>query len=297
MEIRTLRYFLAIALEESFSSAGERVLFVTQPTLSRQMRELEDELGKKLFRRSGRKTLLTEAGRRFKKRAEEILELVDRTHAELRERDDCLEGTLHIGGGESPGMRFLGRVFRKMRTAYPLVKLELFSGNSSDVCEKLDRGLLDFGVLVEPADKEKYDYLSMPQMDSWGVLVKRNSALSVLESVSPEVLAGKPLILSRQSIYTNEFCGWFGKFYSKLNVVASYNLLYNASLLVKENVGVALCLKGIAGSKKSDGLKFVPLSPPRNANQVLVWKRNASVSGFSRPAEKFLEIFRREIGL
>lgn len=291
MELRTLKYFLAVAQEESISKAASDVLFVTQPTLSRQMQELEEELGVKLFERSNKKTILTENGIHFRKRAEEIVALAERTASEFKDASQQeLTGDIFVGGGETDGMRVIAKVFKKFNEKHPQVRLNLFSGNAADVTEKLDQGLLDFGILIEPVNKQKYDYLALQSKDTWGLLVRRDSELAERKFIKPADLTKIPLIVSRQSFRSNEFSGWLGRI--PLNVIATYNLLFNASLMVKEGVGCALCLDKIISTSEDSELKFIPLRPAREVGLVAVYKKNAA---FSKPAALFLEMLKQEL--
>ncbi len=286
MELRILRYFLAVAKEETISGAAE-LLNVTQPTLSRQLMELEEELGKKLFIRGNRKITLTEEGHFFRKRAEEIIALADKTKLEFQTSDELISGDVFIGGGETDAMRLIARTIKKLNMSYPLIKYHLFSGNADDVTEKLDLGLLDFGVLIEPVDKRKYSYLKIPATDRWGLLMRKDSPYAKLDHISPENLIDIPLLCSRQTMVKDEISNWFGDDFDKLNVISTYNLLYNASLMVEEGVGYALCLDGLVNTTGKSKLCFRPLYPKLECDLVIVWKKDQV---FSRASEKFLDL-------
>ena len=290
MELRVLRYFLAVAREESISKAAE-FLHITQPTLSRQIMDLEEEVGRKLFVRGGRRMVLTEDGKFLRSRAQEIVSLADRTADALRSTEEQLSGDIRIGGGETQGMRLVARAVRRLRAAHPHVSCHLFSGNAADVMERLDNGLVDFGVFIEPADLSRYEYVRLPVMDRWGLLMRGDSALARKASVSPEDLGEIPLIVSRQTLVANEIAGWLGESFDRLNVVATYNLLYNASLLVEEGVGSALCLDGIIRCCEGP-LVFRPLEPKLKVGLALAWKK---YQVFSRAAEKFLAVLQKEM--
>lgn len=290
MELRVLRYFLAVVREETISGAAE-TLHVTQPTLSRQFKELEEELGKKLFIRGKRKVSLTEDGLLLRRRAQEIVELADQTEAAFHSSNEFVSGDVHIGGGETDGMRLIARAAKRMERKYPEVRYHLFSGNADDVTDRLDKGLLDFGVLIEPVDKKKYDYIKLPAFDTWGVLMRRDSPYASRESLSPEDLPGLPLICSRQSLVQNELSGWLGKEFEQLNIVATYNLLYNASLMVDEGLGCALCLDRIVNTAGSS-LCFKPLVPRFEVGLIMVWKK---YQVFSKAAGKFMEVLQAEV--
>ena len=289
MEIRELRYFLAIAREQSISKAAEG-LYMTQPSLSRQMQNLEKELGKTLFVRGSKKIELTEAGYLLKKRAEEMLALYEKTQAELAAPEECA-GEIRIGGGESFCVSFIARLATKMQRENTGVLFQFYSGDTQDVSEKLDKGLIDFGILVEPADLGRYEYLRLPEKDTWGVLMRRESPLAQKECVTPQDLAGKPLIRSMHAVKNKELSAWFcGE--EAQNVAATYNLLYNASLLVREGMGYAVGLDKIINTEGDDSLCFRPLSPALESSLAVAWKKNQI---FSRPAQKFLQMLKAEL--
>ncbi|MBP5351623.1 MAG: LysR family transcriptional regulator [Fibrobacterales bacterium] len=294
MELRTLTYFLAVAERESFSAAANEVLFVTQPTLSRQMKELEEELGAKLFERGSRKTTLTEAGMRFRERAREIVELARQTEKEFAEQGgDEVVGDVYVGGGETKAFAIVAAACRRLREKHPRIRLHLTSGNAQDVTEKLDRGLLDFALLVEPADKSKYEYVELPARDTWGLLVRKDHPLAKKGFVTVGDLEKTPLLVSRQTMMMREFSGSLGRDLASLNVVATYNLIYNAAVFVEQGLGAAFSLEGLVNTSGRSRLAFVPFTPIRTSGLVVVWKRNPV---FSRPAARFLECLRSEIG-
>ena len=290
MEIRVLQYFLTIAREQSISGAAE-FLHITQPTLSRQMKELEEELGKQLFIRGNRKITLTDDGMLLRKRAEEIIQLVDKTESEMRADDTEFSGDIYIGGGESEGMRIIARAINRAQTEHPLLKFHLFSGNAEDVTDRLDNGLLDFGVLVEPTNMTKYDFIKLPTKNVWGVLMRKDSPLADLESIAPKDLRGKPVIFSNQLLVKNELAGWLGGNERSLNIVTTYNLLYNASLLVEENSHYALCLDGIIHTGEGSDLCFRPLEPRLEVGLHFVWKK---YQVFSQASDYFLGLVQEE---
>ena len=260
MELRVLRYFLAVAREETISGAA-KYLHLSQPSLSRQLMELERELGKELFVRGNRRITLTEEGELLRKRAGEIITLVERTENELRDTEEMIGGEVCIGGGETYAMSLIAGIARDMRREYPDIRYQLYSGNGDDVSEKLDKGLLDFGLLIEPFDRRKYDFIKLPVKDRWGVLMRKDSPLAEKERVTPEDIIDLPLIISRQSMATEEISGWMGKDMNELNVVGSYNLIFNASLMVAEGVGYALCIDRLVNTYENSRVCFRPLSP------------------------------------
>ena len=291
MELRTLRYFLAVVHEETICGAAD-AMHVTQPTLSRQMMELEEKLGKKLFERGKRKISLTEEGRFLSKRAQEILALVQRTEAEFNASVEGISGDVFIGGGETKAMRMIARASRRMHNLYPRVTFHLFSGNAGEVMEKIDRGLVDFGVFVEPVELSKYDFIRLPAKDVWGLLMRRDSPVAEKEFITPEDLADLPLIVSRQEMVGNEISGWMGERRDRMHIIATYNLLYNASLMVEEGVGHALCLDGIIHTTYDSHLCFRPLKPEIAVGICVAWKKHQI---FSKATSIFLDYLKNEI--
>lgn len=294
MEIRLLKYFLAVAREENITAAAES-LHITQPTLSKQLMELEDELGKKLFIRGKRKITLTEDGILLRKRAGEIVDLLEKTQAELKNLDnEVISGDIYIGAGETEGMRIIAKLSSKLQKKYPNIHYHLFSGNSEDVIEKLDKGLIDFGVLIEPTDIKKYGYVKLPVYDTWGVLMRKDSDLAKKDYIKPNDLLNIPLLCSRQALANNEFSIWFGDNIEKLNVVATYNLIYNASLYVEEGFGYAVTLDKLINLTDDSNLCFKPIIPNLKANLVIVWKK---YQVFSKATQKFLDELQKEINI
>lgn len=293
MEIRILRYFLAVAREESISRAAE-YLHITQPTLSRQLMELEERLGARLLNRGKRnhRITLTDEGVLLRRRAEEILSLVDKTEAEFAAADGVISGDVHIGGGETDAMRLIARTAQNLQRLYPNIRCHLFSGNADDVTEKLDKGLLDFGILIEPADIEKYNFIRLPAADRWGLLMRKDNALAEKEWISPDDLEEIPLIISRQELVRNEIAGWSGREFDRLHIVATYNLVYNASLMVDEGFGCALCLDKLVNTSESSSLCFRPLMPRLESRLDFVWKKHQV---FSKAAGKFLAMLKEEL--
>lgn len=291
MDIRVLQYFLTIAREESITKAAE-VLHMTQPPLSRQIKDLEDELGKQLFIRESRRVTLTEEGIILRKRAEEIIELFEKTKSEVSSSNESITGEVYIGGGETEGFRIISKTAEEIGQIYPGIRYHLFSGNADDVTQRLDEGLLDFGILIEPADIKKYDFIKLPSTNSWGLLMRRDHPLSAKSGILPNDLKEISLIASRQSLAHNELSGWLGKEYESLNIAATYNLLYNASLMVEENVGCALCLDGIIPEYPGSPLCFRPLEPKIEVGLNIVWKKHQI---FSKSAKLFLEYLQSKL--
>lgn len=291
MEFRVLQYFLAIAREETISKAAES-LHITQPTLSRQMKGLEEQLGKQLFIRGNRKINLTEEGILLRQRAEEIISLVEKTESEIMHSDTTISGDIYIGSGETEGMRILAKVIDTCHKEYPKIKFHLYSGNSQDVVEKIENGLIDFGVLIEPADISKYDFIKLPVKDKWGVLMRKDSPIASLKKHYCRYIKKLPLICSSQEIVKNEISGWLNDDYNKLNIVATYNLIYNASLLVEEGSGYALGLDKLINTSGNSKLCFIPLEPKLEVGLTLIWKKYHL---FSKAASYFLNQLRKEI--
>ena len=289
MELRVLRYFLAVAREGTIVGAA-KFLHVTQPTLSRQLQDLEEELGQQLFLRSNRTITLTPEGMLLRKRAEEVLEIINRTEADFNAMGENISGFVHIGGGESHAMKLIAETIRDLREDYPAIRCNLYSGNAEDVMERLDKGILDFGILIQPVDISKYDSIALPIRDVWGVVMRKDSPLAAKKSVTLRDLLNLPLICSRisirQSAVKNAYAEWFGNRFEKLNIVATYNLIYNAALMVESGIGYALALDGLVDTLGNRSLCFRPLEPRLESGLNIVWKK---YQFFSKAAEVFLE--------
>ncbi len=285
MELRELKYFLAVAREQSISKAAD-ALFVTQPNLSRQMQKLEKEIGQQLFIRGAKKITLTETGQILRKRAEEIIELYNKTESELNAPITDINGDIYIGGGESYALQSIAKIIHNVQDEFPNVKFHLFSGDSAIISERLDKGLIDFGIFIEPFDLSKYEHLRLPLYDTWGVLMRKDSPLAEKEQITPEDLWDKPLIRSRQSLGKNKISDWFLKSTEELNIVATGNLLYNMSLLIEEGVGYAVTLDKIINMSGSSNLCFRPLYPKLVSHLDIAWKKYQI---FPKCAEIFLK--------
>ena len=289
MEIRVLRYFLAVAREGSITGAAH-FLHLTQPTLSRQIRDLEEELGKQLLIRKSHRVALTPEGVLLRKRAEEIIAMVDKTETEFTSMENTVSGDIYIGSGETQAIRRIAEIMTELRQTYPGIRYHLHSGNAPDVTDRLDKGLLDFGLLIQPADITKYDFLNLSERDTWGVIMRKDSPLAAKEFVEKEDLLDLPLICSRQVMSThqsgNEFSDWFGEDFDKLNVVTSYNLVYNAAIMVEAGMGYAVTLDKLANTSENSILCFRPLRPRLESGLHIVLKK---YQVFSPAAELFLE--------
>lgn len=288
MEIRVLEYFLAVAREQSFSKAAD-TLHLTQPTLSRQIKELEEEFGKQLFIRSSKKLSLTDDGMILRKRAEEIIELVRKTESEINNNDEQLSGDIYIGAGETDAVRILAKCFKTMISEHPDLHLHIESGDGIDVLYKLDKGLVDLALILGSIDTSKYDYINLPVYDTWGVLMRKDSALAEKEYITVDDLADEPLIISRQALNKKEINKWFDNRADNLNIIATYNLAYNASLMAEENLGYVLTLDKLINTADSH-LKFTPLYPKATIDIKLVWKKyqinSKAVERFIKEIEK-----------
>ena len=272
MEFRVLKYFLAVAETENISRAAVE-LNISQPALSRQLMDLEEELNVKLLERSKRRTVLTEAGYLLKKRAEEITELMEKTVDELyRYTNDNISGSIRIGCGETAGMSIIADAVKDIRQKYPLINTHLYSMDDSGVKEGLAKGTLDFGVLVQPEPPKNYPYVEINHQDRWGVFIKKDNPLSAQKEICAKDLYGLPLIVSRQALANKELRAWFGKKERELNIVATYTLIYNASLMAEAGIGYLLCLEGILNVAEESALVFRPLYPPCVCRIFFIWK-------------------------
>ena len=270
MELRVLKYFLAVAREENITRAAA-LLHLTQPTLSRQLMQLEEELGVQLFHRSRYHIVLTDEGMLLRRRAQELVDLAEKTEREFACRETELMGEISIGAGETRSMSFLSRAMVSFRTLYPKVTFRIFSANADDVKERLDMGILDMGLLTEPVDVGKYAFCRMREKDLWGVLVRADSPLAAMEAVTPQDLEDVPLLISGREIVQRELASWFGERWEKLQIAATFNLVLNAANMVRCGVGTALCFDL---NMAFDDLRFLPLSPRMETGTVLVWKKD-----------------------
>lgn len=296
MELRVLNYFLAIAREQSIVHAAE-ALHLSQPTLSTQIKNLEEELGKQLFirgTRGTRKVTLTEEGMILRKRAEEILDLVKRTENEITVNDDIIVGDVYIGTGETDGVRLMANAAKKLQEHYPGIHYHIYSGNASHVMEQLDKGLIDFGIIFGDADLTKYNSLDTTYSDQWGVLMRKDSELAEKRVISPKDLRNKPLILSQQEARGGTLTQWLGREAGELNITATYNLIFNASLLVDEGLGYAISYDKIINTTGDSSLCFRPLSPQLESRLQIIWKKYQL---FSKPAGKYLEVLKEILGI
>lgn len=271
MEIRVLRYFLEIARQGSMTAAGE-TLHVSQSALSRQMKELEDELGQKLFRRGSRSLSLTEAGILLRSRAEDIVDMVDKTADEFGAMDDLQGGDVYLGCAESCLMAHVARVIRDFRKKYPLFRYHIVSGDWTVVLDRLDRGLLDFGVVVEMPDSDRYQYLELPGADTWGVLMPAEHPLAAKTAIRAEDLYGQELICSEHAAQV-DIPRWCGGKADRLKVTGTTNLAYNGSIFVREGLGLMLSFEHLIAPSAENGLVFRPLEPGLQSRLYLIWRK------------------------
>lgn len=281
MELRTLNYFLAIAREENITKASQ-ILHISQPALSRQIMQLEEELGVKLFVRSNHNIVLTEEGLLLKRRAQELLSLADKTKRDFLHKDAELTGEITIGSGEFRSTRELARIMVAFRKKHPLVQFRIYSGNADNIQDYIGRGHLDLGVVGEPVDIRKYEFASMPVKEKWGILVRKDSELARKEQVQAKDLLHIPLVTASRD-FQGELVSWFGKLYDKMEIAATGNLLYNEAMLVESGMGAVLCIEL---NCTYEDLCFIPLFPVVESRTALIWKKDAI---FSSATSAFIE--------
>ena len=271
MEIRVLRYFLETAREGNMTRAAER-LFISQPTMSKQLKELENELGAKLFIRSNYSIRLTEAGMLLRDRAEDILSLVDKTEAEFKSLEETNSGDIFVGAPESEAMSLFAEAVHTLQKNYPRIRCNIYSGNLSDVCERLDKGLLDFAIVMSYVDLSKYNYLELPMKDTWGILMRKDDPLAGKSSFAASDLDKLPLICSRQWI-DQESPRWLGAAAKDMNIVATYNLVFNGSVMVRAGMGYAVVLDKLVNTGEDSDLTFIPLSGVPQTEMYVIWRK------------------------
>lgn len=291
MEIRVLRYFLTVVREEGINRAAE-VLHITQPTLSRQLAQLEEEVGVKLFFRGARKIRLTNEGMLLRRRAEEILSLVDKTEKELTEQEEMVDGKIVIGCGEMAAVQMLPPLFAAFSQKYPLVTYDLFTATADLVKEQMEKGLVDIGMLLEPVDIEKFDYIRLNKKEQWGVLMRPDDPLGKKEAISPEDLEGCPVVLPRRLSVQNELASWFGASFLRLHVLFTSNLSTNSAVMVRSGLAYSLVIEGAVPFWDKQEIIFRPLTPELSANCVMAWKKGQP---FSPGATKFMEHMKKAL--
>ena len=289
MEIRVLKYFLTVAEIGNITKAANS-MHLTQPTLSRQLQDLEQELGQKLFIRGSKNITLTPEGMILRKRAQEIIELVEKTESEFTSIKDEVAGDIYIGAGETKTIKIIANVMKILQNNYPKIKFHIVSGDSEDLSEKLDKGILDFCIFIEPFIPEKYNYINLAEKDTWGILLRKDDPLTKKKSIKIEDIINLPILISRQAIKktfkNNPIITWFGKDFDKLNIAGTYNLLYNAAVMTEEKIGYTLGLDRLIADTLNSPLEFRPLEPKLEVSVSIAWKKNQV---FSKPAKLFLK--------
>ena len=291
IETRLLYYFLAIAREQSITKAAE-TLHVTQPTLSKQMMELEAQLGKQLLIRGKKKITLTEEGAFLRAQAQEMINLMEKTESAFKADEEIIGGDIYIGCGETPAMEFITELFKEIQTDYPGIHFHIYSGDADAVLERLDKGLLDAGLLLGPMQQEKYDYINIFKSDIYGLLMPRDCSLAEKQTVSIADLYNIPLIFSAQTYAGHQRLEWFGVDYDSLNIVATYNLIYNATFMVEQGMGYAFCLGNLVSTDGNRNLAFRPFSPDLKIDLFIVTKKYQT---FSPAAKIFLSYLREKL--
>ena len=292
MEIRVLRYFLTVVREESITKAAE-VLHITQPTLSRQLAQMEEDMGVRLFDRGTRKIVLTNEGILMRRRAEEILELVDKTRNEIASQQEAVEGTVSIGSGDLGAVQLLPEMIRSFHEKYPKVDFDLYTATADHIKERMDQGLTDVGLLLEPVNMEKYDFIRLDMKENWVVLMRPDDPLAEKDYVTAEDLLPLPLSLPRRMSVQSELASWFGDLYGKINVAFTSNLSTNSAVMVSAGLAYSLVIEGVALWDQSK-ITYRPLFPPLTATSVLAWKRGQP---FSLAATKFINQIKCFLGM
>lgn len=293
MEIRVLRYFLTVVREESITKASE-VLHITQPTLSRQLAQMEEEIGVKLFDRGSRKIKLTNEGILLRRRAEEILQLIDKTEKELIEQEEQVEGRISVGCGEIASMQILSELFKSFHQKYPRVNFDIFTATADLVKEQMDKGLLDLGLLLEPVDMEKYDFVRLDKKERWVVLMPPNDLLTKKEFVTAKDLSVLPLILPRRMQVQSELASWFDDYYKNLNVLFTSNLSTNSAIMVSQGLAYSVVIEGSVPFWDASKITYRPMYPELTATSVLAWKRGQP---FSLAVTKFIRHIKCFLGI
>ena len=289
MELRVLNYFVEAAREENISRAAAK-LHVSQPAMSKQLKALEEELGKKLFKRSNYRIELTAEGQIFKRRAEDILEMVNKTKIEFDTMDEDVAGDVYIGCAESDSIKYLAHIAKNLQNKYPNIHYHIYSGNGEDLYYRLESGLLDFSATLQNVDISKYEYLTLPTPDVWGVIMRKDSPLANKKFITREDLRELPLICSREAL-NEEYLKWFGTEFNKYSIVLTYNLLYNASIMVREGLGYAISIDKLIDTSENSEICFRPLYPELKSELRFIWKKYQL---FSSAAELFLREMKKQ---
>lgn len=289
MEIRVLKYFLTVAEIGNITKAANS-MHLTQPTLSRQLQDLERELGQKLFVRGSKSVTLTPEGMVLRRRAQEIMELVEKTENEFFSIKDDVSGDIFIGAGETKTIKLIADVMKTLQKKYQKIKFHIVSGDSEDLSEKLDKGILDFCIFIEPFVPDKYNYINLSEKDTWGILLKQDDPLAKKESIKVEDIINLPILISRQAIKksfeNNPILDWFGDNFDKMHIAGTYNLLYNAAIMTENEIGYALGLDRLIADTLNSPLTFRPLNPKLQVCVSIAWKKNQV---FSKAAKLFLD--------
>ena len=285
MELRVLEYFLAVAREESITAAAN-ALHLSQPTLSRQLKDMEDELGKQLFIRGSKKIELTDEGKLLRKRAQEIVQLVNKTKGEISTDEGAVTGDVYIGACETDGTHIITDAAKRVTDKYPEVRFHIISGDDKAVEEMLDNEIIDIGIVLDNVDYKKYDSIKTDYSDNWGVLVKKDSPLAACNTVKTTDLYNEPLIVSRQILGNGVLKTVLGRGDEELNIAATYNLLYNGAQMVKSGLGYAICIDGIINTSGDSELAFIPIEPPINTQMHIILKKG---NIFSKAAQALID--------
>lgn len=291
MEIRVLQYFLAVAREETISKAAE-VLHITQPTLSRQLKELEEEIGKTLFIRGNKKIELTKEGVLLRQRAEEIVSLVDKTTKELTIDDDIVAGDIFIGAGEARALKIIIKAMKRLNDLYPDVHFHIYSGNGPDIIDKTENGIIDFGILTEQPKVNDYNHLAIPNCHKWGILLRKDDPLAKKETIELSDIKDKKLIVTEELFENSKLSEWFNNDLEHLQIVSTYTLLYNAALMVEENVGYALCYDKLINTTGDSVYCFRPLTPKIRVAYYFIWKKYKILN---KQSKLLLDLVKEEI--
>ncbi|WP_295157281.1 LysR family transcriptional regulator [uncultured Brachyspira sp.] len=296
MDIKSLTYFLTAAKEGSITKAAN-FLNLTQPNLSRQINNLEKEIGKKLFVRSNYSIKLTSDGILLKKRAEEIIDMIDKTRMEFKSFDDIIAGDIYIGSAETYYIKLIANIIKELRESHSNIIYHIHSGAYSEITEKLDKGLLDFGILIGNIDSSKYDYIDIPYKEVYGLLMRKDSHLSKKNFIEKNDLFDVPIICPKtfvnNKMQTSKFNEWIGNDFDKLNIILSYNLIYNAALMVEEGIGYALTIDKLVNTANTNNLCFIHLKPKLEIESRIVWKKNQI---FSEASKIFLDKLHEKLG-
>lgn len=285
MDSRLLKYFLAVAAESNITKAAERI-HITQPTLSRQLVQLEEEVGTQLLIRGKRNVTLTEAGILFKKRAEEIIELIEKTEKELKEQNLLINGEIPIGAGEMKSTEIFPSIFKNFKERFPNVHYNFYTGNAEQIKEKIEQGLLDFGLLLEPTNIDNFEYIRLNIKEEWVVIMPPDDVLIEKPFITPKDLIGKSIILTKRKEVKSLIENWFDRYLEDVSIFATHNMTTNAAVLVEQKLGYAFVLKGSIYFYDKNKIVYKSLQPQVITNAVLVWKKHQI---FSQSSKKFLE--------